>query len=1472
MFIKGDVLEKLLCCRRKVVEEDVVEKVVEEEVVLQHTNNNKTEYITSAQLVEKLKGGTTAVVALVREKRLVVAWLGDSQALLVRLRSPVKMVEPHRPELPVEKDRVEELGGCVINIQGTWRVLGQLAVSRAIGDREYKPYVSSECDIKSLEIEGDEDFLILACDGLWDTLSPEAAVNVVYAYLTHNDGDTDGVGRCLVEAARNTGSEDNITAVVVFLRPVTTLMEEEAHRIAQGQVLEPVPTSVLSKDATPSSINAIFSPPINQFEYSSPTIPSYNPFEGESPLGEASFDNQRRMETEEAITPASWDRKGEVEPMEGTEAPMVAAHDSDSDEVAAFAGAHANAHAGTCSPFNPHDAPTPTAEEVDAALAELDSIPDGVCESGEVEEEEEEEEEWSYYRMEPQTQPQGEEVLAPSAAAASVPERELVPEQVDVVHDEDIVLKDQNKIQLEERLEDYLEEPQNHVEDYLKEHKDQFEDQQKVKPQDHFEDHHREPSPSQFEEHRKGQPFDQLEDFRSEGQPFDQFEDHLKEIPFSPFKDIKAQHAQFDDYIEKKPQEHFEEHIQEKPRDLFADHPQEKPSVLFEDHHKEQPQDQFEDRKEHQDQFEVQRKEQLQDTQKDLGFDSLKDQPHDQLMDNYQFHPHEQSSPMEADQPPALDNAPDILQTSMDKVSDFEFSPEKMLMESSMDKLPDVMDNMEPSSPHGSGSPRVPGSPRSVEGFVTSVELNTPEESFGTNFAVNQSQDLFVGAVDQPSGPFSVYVSSSPEPASLDPSVQASLDLANVSGGVTNGQVDDEFKGNQEVDMSPVEIVHAQSTVEVVAPPSPVEAKEPDMEFIVPDQVADLPTSAQMNLDYNESSTHMRTDFMESPTHVHTDIESFAQVHRDLESSERVHTDFMESHEKVQTNFMESHEEVHTDFMESHEKAHTNFMESSEKVHTDFNEHFIEERTDLKESSAQLADFTQSSDITFIPEPVVEPKAEEPVPVYIEGNTPVSENETEALVGYSPKPVNENIFAMGHVSEPIVTERDMVSPKVDQTPPPSEVIPISPVNAEVPAAISDSNVTPISPKEVKTKDVSEVEVKVPKSPLKTTKTPAKGTPDKSSAKTPLKSTTARTTPGKATPTRTPSAKTPVTKTAEKKSPATRLTPKTVPGKAVAEKTSTARSAATKPTTTRPAPAKPSAPRLSAPRPSSRTTTAKPSPTTTPSKTAEKKPLRTATTQRANLTKPSTAGGKTTPTPRSTPPARTTVTRRPGTAPSKATDETDRSIVNGTATKTASRPTTAPRTTTARKPLTTSAKSAAEKETKNTTNRILSTTAKPAPKPASGTTRSTVSRTSGTAARSTTVSNAKTSSRISETSASTTTKARTTSTTKSAASKTTGVAGKKTVVSKTKTTTAGAKVDSVKANKSEVIGTIEPVFNGENKIADEETSVEVIEKCAVEDIMQASTEKIFSESSLTMTTSEQVVTTTDTTEVIVNGDH
>ncbi|VEN55472.1 unnamed protein product [Callosobruchus maculatus] len=84
--------------------------------------------------VEHLSSGTTAVVALLRpkEKTLYVAWAGDSQALLVNQGKLMQLVNPHKPGRPDEKDRIERNGGSVL-LYGTWRVNGQLAVSRAIG-------------------------------------------------------------------------------------------------------------------------------------------------------------------------------------------------------------------------------------------------------------------------------------------------------------------------------------------------------------------------------------------------------------------------------------------------------------------------------------------------------------------------------------------------------------------------------------------------------------------------------------------------------------------------------------------------------------------------------------------------------------------------------------------------------------------------------------------------------------------------------------------------------------------------------------------------------------------------------------------------------------------------------------------------------------------------------------------------------------------------------------------------------------------------------------------------------------------------------------------------------------------------------------------------------------------------------------------------------------------------------------------
>uniref|UniRef100_A0ACB8EDL0 Protein phosphatase 1E n=1 Tax=Sphaerodactylus townsendi TaxID=933632 RepID=A0ACB8EDL0_9SAUR len=170
---------------------------------------------------ESLRCGTTGVVTFIRGNMLYVAWLGDSQVMLVRRGQAVELMKPHKPDREDEKKRIEALGGCVVWF-GAWRVNGSLSVSRAIGDAEHKPYICGDADSASTVLDGSEDYLILACDGFYDTVNPDEAVKVVADHLKENNGDSSMVAHKLVASARDAGSSDNITVIVVFLRDMST--------------------------------------------------------------------------------------------------------------------------------------------------------------------------------------------------------------------------------------------------------------------------------------------------------------------------------------------------------------------------------------------------------------------------------------------------------------------------------------------------------------------------------------------------------------------------------------------------------------------------------------------------------------------------------------------------------------------------------------------------------------------------------------------------------------------------------------------------------------------------------------------------------------------------------------------------------------------------------------------------------------------------------------------------------------------------------------------------------------------------------------------------------------------------------------------------------------------------------------------------------------------------------------------------
>ncbi|WVZ99665.1 hypothetical protein U9M48_044928 [Paspalum notatum var. saurae] len=171
--------------------------------------------------------GSTAVVAVVGQRRIVVANCGDSRAVLCRGGVAVPLSSDHKPDRPDELQRVEAAGGRVINWNGS-RVLGVLATSRSIGDYYLKPYVSAEPEVTVVERTEQDEFLILASDGLWDVVSNEVACKLARNCLSGRAASMfpeSVAGRTaadaatlLAELAMSRGSKDNISVVVVELR------------------------------------------------------------------------------------------------------------------------------------------------------------------------------------------------------------------------------------------------------------------------------------------------------------------------------------------------------------------------------------------------------------------------------------------------------------------------------------------------------------------------------------------------------------------------------------------------------------------------------------------------------------------------------------------------------------------------------------------------------------------------------------------------------------------------------------------------------------------------------------------------------------------------------------------------------------------------------------------------------------------------------------------------------------------------------------------------------------------------------------------------------------------------------------------------------------------------------------------------------------------------------------------------------
>ena len=172
--------------------------------------------------------GCTSVVAVVKGGVLFVANAGDSRAVLCRAGGVcLEMSQDHKPTNEGERARILAAGGFVAD----GRVKGSLALSRAIGDLEFKAHpglgpeaqmVTALPDVRAEPLLPTDEFILIACDGIWDVMTSQAAVSFVRARMEAGASPVEAASalcdNCLAPDTHGSGLGcDNMTAGVVRL-------------------------------------------------------------------------------------------------------------------------------------------------------------------------------------------------------------------------------------------------------------------------------------------------------------------------------------------------------------------------------------------------------------------------------------------------------------------------------------------------------------------------------------------------------------------------------------------------------------------------------------------------------------------------------------------------------------------------------------------------------------------------------------------------------------------------------------------------------------------------------------------------------------------------------------------------------------------------------------------------------------------------------------------------------------------------------------------------------------------------------------------------------------------------------------------------------------------------------------------------------------------------------------------------------
>jgi serine/threonine protein phosphatase PrpC len=170
----------------------------------------KKSFLLMDKEIEKSNGmevGNTATVVFINNKLLYCANVGDSSCCLIGKTAEFISVD-HKCKNKKEAKRIEKEGGRIEED----RLNGILCITRGLGDFDLKNkgLIADPHVVKRL-IDHSLDYCVIASDGVWDVLSPDDVAKIT------QDHNIDDLAKIIVETAKNKGSEDNISCIVIEL-------------------------------------------------------------------------------------------------------------------------------------------------------------------------------------------------------------------------------------------------------------------------------------------------------------------------------------------------------------------------------------------------------------------------------------------------------------------------------------------------------------------------------------------------------------------------------------------------------------------------------------------------------------------------------------------------------------------------------------------------------------------------------------------------------------------------------------------------------------------------------------------------------------------------------------------------------------------------------------------------------------------------------------------------------------------------------------------------------------------------------------------------------------------------------------------------------------------------------------------------------------------------------------------------------